>query len=308
MRIMRILHLDTGREMRGGQWQLLLLLRGLEARGVRQTLLARGPLLQHWSGRELTWMNLWRAASSADLIHAHDARAHTLAALLPVGKPLVVSRRVAFPVRGGWLSRWKYSRPARFIAISQCVRDKLLAAGVTAEKIEVVYDGTPIPPSDQRATPLLQEGQRPLVMAPASSDPLKGSALLNTACAPLDARLKFSSDLPADLPQASVFAYLSLAEGLGSAILLAMAYGVPVVASRVGGIPEIVEDGVTGLLVENHVDEVRRAVHRMLGDAALARHCADNAYFRVCEQFSDAIMVRRTEQVYRSVLGLPPLL
>ena len=76
--------------------------------------------------------------------------------------------------------------------------------------------------------------------------------------------------MPADLKQADSFVYLTEAEGLGSAILLAMAYGVPVVASRIGGIPEIVEHGVTGLLADNRVEDVSSEIRRLTSDRGLA--------------------------------------
>jgi glycosyltransferase involved in cell wall biosynthesis len=74
-----------------------------------------------------------------------------------------------------------------------------------------------------------------------SNDPLKGAGLLQTAASAAGAQVVFSEELATDLATADVFVYLSESEGLGSAILLAMAQGVPVVASNVGGIPELVE-------------------------------------------------------------------
>ncbi len=85
---MRILHLDSGREMRGGQWQVLRLLRGLAVEGVEPALLARegAPLFQ--AARQEGWrvapfglLALARMAGRFDLVHAHDARAHTAAAI-----------------------------------------------------------------------------------------------------------------------------------------------------------------------------------------------------------------------------------
>src|SRR5271165_3450859 len=106
---MRILHLDSGREMRGGQWQVLYLLEGLDA---ECTLLAREGAPLFCAARERGWrvepLGAVRVAALSrhhDLIHAHDARSHTLAALVP-GARLIVSRRVAFPIQ----SRWKYAR------------------------------------------------------------------------------------------------------------------------------------------------------------------------------------------------------
>src|SRR5437762_1747013 len=99
---MRILHLDAGREMRGGQWQVLRLMEGLTAAGVESTLLAwrGGPLFtaarkRGWRVEPFSLMEVVGMARRHDLMHAHDARSHTLAALIP-RVPLVVSRRVAF--------------------------------------------------------------------------------------------------------------------------------------------------------------------------------------------------------------------
>ena len=78
---MRILHLDTGRSMRGGQFQALLLIEGLREHGHDQSLLARAPLLDRYPGRSIGVAVLRREAAKADLMHAHDARAHTLAAV-----------------------------------------------------------------------------------------------------------------------------------------------------------------------------------------------------------------------------------
>src|SRR6516225_187367 len=142
---MRILHLDAGREMRGGQWQVLRLIEGLAATGVESTLLARpeAPLYQAarargWRVEPWGFSKVLRLAPSCDLVHAHDARSHTLAIL---GRaPAVVARRVAFPLR----SRWKYRHAARYIAVSEFVKSALLAGGVPEAKIAVVYDGVPL--------------------------------------------------------------------------------------------------------------------------------------------------------------------
>src|SRR5579871_2856648 len=118
---MRILHLDSGREMRGGQWQVLRLHRGLVARGHESRLLARegSPLFAMARAERLpceAMRPLRVRARGFDLLHAHDARSHSLAALLG-SVPIVVSRRVAFPVRRSASSRWKYSRAQLFLAV-----------------------------------------------------------------------------------------------------------------------------------------------------------------------------------------------
>ena len=296
---MRILHLDTGRSMRGGQFQALLLIEGLREHGHDQSLLARAPLLDRYPGRSIGVAALRREAAKVELIHAHDARAHTLAAFWCPRKPLVVSRRVAFEVGRGLLSRWKYSRPRRFLAVSGYVAGKLREAGVAPSKIEVVRDAVK-PPAEGNAG----QHRSGRVVAPYSDDPLKESRLLKSAAKQAGLSLHFSTDLLADVPTARMFAYLSASEGLGSAILLAMAHHVPVVASRVGGIPEIVEHERTGLLVTNDVSEIAAAMTRFEQDPELARKCAERAYQQVLERFTSDILVRHTERVYREVLGL----
>ncbi|MBI3667550.1 MAG: glycosyltransferase family 4 protein [Acidobacteria bacterium] len=285
---------------------MLLLARGLERRGHAQVLLARrdGALLA--AGRErgietmpLSLAAIQRETQGADLVHAHDARAHTLAALTVRNQPIVVSRRVAFPLRAGFPSRWKAGRAGRWLAVSHFVEARLLEARIEAEKIDVVYDGVE-PPAGAAWE---QRGR--LVVATATEDPMKGSSLVAPACAAAGLELKLSTALEEDLAQAGVFLYLSYSEGLGSAILLAMARGVPVVASNIGGIPEIVQDGQTGLLVENKPDAVAAALERVMADPAAARRRAEAAYAQVCVRFTDAIMVAHTEQAYRRALGLP---
>jgi glycosyltransferase involved in cell wall biosynthesis len=74
----------------------------------------------------------------------------------------------------------------------------------------------------------------------------------------------------------------SLSEGLGTSILDAQAAGVPVVATRTGGIPEIVEDGVSGVLVSPRSPQLLgAAIVRMLIDGALRDSCRNAARERI---------------------------
>ncbi len=291
---MHILHVDTGRTMRGGQWQLLLLARGLRARGIGQSLLARGELLERlraegFTAEEASWWRVKRA--QATIVHAHDARAHTWAVV--AGRhPLVVSRRVAFAVKTGLLSQWKYARADRFLAVSRFVASRLTDAGVPAGRVSVVYDG------GEPAAAGTVFGQGTLILAPHFDDPRKGSVIVRETG--LD--VKYSSNLTADLKEAKVFVYLTYEEGLGSAVLLAQAAGVPVVASRVGGLPEIVLHEETGLLTDNDPVAVKAAVERLLEDPALAARLASQARHRFTELFTVDHMVDATAAAYRELL------
>jgi len=281
---MRILHLDSGREMRGGQWQVLRLHRGLIARSHDSRLLARkgSPL-----GREVP-DSPWR---NVDIVHAHDARSHTRAALF-ARAPVVVSRRVGFPVRSSALSRWKYKRPKLFLAVSEYVAQQLRNAGVEDERIAVVYDGVPVPAE-------LSTGSA--ILIPATRDPGKGMALAEQAARIAGVEVVLSDNLERDLPRAGALLYLTRSEGLGSGILLAMAYGVAVVASNVGGIPEIIRDGENGLLVENDANAVAMALRRLSPELRVSLGRAARA--TVMERFTEAQMVDSTIAAYERVLA-----
>lgn len=291
---MRVLHIDSGKEMRGGQWQVLHLLSTL-GNGHQLLCAADGPLMsaaleRGIDARPLTVTQLLQLSRTADLIHAHDARSHTWAASLCYGR-IIVSRRVAFPVGQSWLSRWKYRRPSHFIAVSHYVKSTLHDAGVAPENVSVVYDGVPLPP---------RRGDGELILAPASADPMKGTDLLDEAARLAGIRIKYSHDLPADLHNARLFVYITRAEGLGSAALLAMAAGVPVVASRVGGLPEIVREGETGLLTSNDPAEIAAVIHQALSNRGDLCCKARDWVERNC---TIERMAANTSSVYEKVLA-----
>ena len=293
---MRILHLDAGREMRGGQWQVLRLAEGLHREGVEYTLLARrgSPLFEMAHGARLrveplAWRRALALGSAHDLVHAHDARSHMIGMLLP-GNPLVVSRRVAFPVR----SRWKYVRARHFIAVSGFVKSVLLAGGVPEEKITVVYDGVP----------LLEPARGTAVLAPANAgDPQKGASLACEAARLAGIPIELSSNLEHDLRRAGLFLYITHSEGLGSAALLAMSAAIPVIASNVGGLPEAIQHRRNGILVENSIEAIAAALRELKENPELSARLGQAARETIAAKFTTAVMVRRTMEVYRQVLA-----
>lgn len=298
---MRVLQIDSGHEMRGGQWQVLYLLGGLRDAGCETVLLApaRSPLHQkaREAGIEVAAMSparLARWAHRFDLIHAHDARSHSLAALAARGRPVVVSRRVAFGVRGGLVSNWKYRRPALFLAVSEFVAGRLRERGIEPGRIRVVYDAVPTVPAGA--------GERVGVLAVETSDRQKGSRLAELAARQAGVELKFSSNLAEDLQEAGIFVYLTHEEGLGSAILLAMMAGTPVIASRVGGIPELVRHESTGLLTGNEVASVAAAIGRLMREPALGSALALRAREMVERRFTISRMTAATLEAYREVV------
>jgi glycosyltransferase involved in cell wall biosynthesis len=113
----------------------------------------------------------------------------------------------------------------------------------------------------------------------------------------------FRGDVPALLSEASVSVLPSLSEGLSNVVLETMAAGVPVVATSVGGTPEMVEEGVTGMLVAPR-DSVAlaEAIGAMLADPARAAAIGRAGREQVARRYSLEAMVRGTEALYERLL------
>ncbi len=100
-----------------------------------------------------------------------------------------------------------------------------------------------------------------------------------------------------------LFVLPSRLEGLGIVILEAMAAGKPIVSTNVGGIPELIESGQNGILVEadNEV-ELAGAIVKMLSDNSLARAMGENSMKKVRERFSWEVAAQKTERVYNELI------
>ena len=234
-------------------------------------------------------LRLRRLVAGHDVVHFHTARAHALAPLCRGrGARLVVTRRMDYVPRGGPYVRWLYNRSVDVvIAISEGVRAALLQAGVDPSRIRVVPSG--IDPGRVEAAPAMRQTTRRawsigddalVVLVLGALERRKGHAVLLeaalrlgpttppvcwvfcgdgserdalvAAARPLGDRVRFAGfqrDVAACLAAADVVAVPSLHEGLGVSALEAMAAGRPVLASRVGGLAEVVIPGETGLLV-----------------------------------------------------------
>jgi glycosyltransferase involved in cell wall biosynthesis len=258
---------------------------------------------------------------------------------------LVASRRVDFRIRQNAFSRWKYRQVDVFICASECIRQMLLADGVEPERAVTVHEGVDIdhidaaPPADVRAAFWLPHGA-PLVGNVAALVPHKGQRYLVEAAALVvrrmpDARFLIVGDgeLRATLEQAvrreqlekhviftgfrpdvlslikgfDLFVMSSVTEGLGTSLLDAMAASRAVVATRTGGIPEVVVDGETGLLVPpRDAHALAEAIIRLLGDESLRAAFGRAGRQRVERRFSADRMVAATLAVYESLAGRSP--
>jgi L-malate glycosyltransferase len=360
--VARVLLVDLERAWRGGQEQALLLMTGLKRRGhgaelvaVRDSAIAlraqAAGIRVHATpdaGRRIGAARRVRGLlreKRFDIVYANEAHALTAAWLARSHRhvPLVAARRVVFPLSGGAISRARYRAAARILAISEAVRHELLAAGVDANRIELVPDGVEIPaPIKPEAREKARKkwafrADETVVECVGALTAEKGHALLIEAfaklrreCAncrlllagegPLRAQLErqareaglasaiifagFVSDVDSVYAAGDLFVFPSLAEGSGSSLLRAMAYGLPVLALARGGVAEIIEDGRSGVLVqEASAEDLARAAARLLKNAELRERLSRAGPETVTSRYSVDRMVDGTARILEKLIA-----
>jgi glycosyltransferase involved in cell wall biosynthesis len=113
----------------------------------------------------------------------------------------------------------------------------------------------------------------------------------------------FLDDLRSAYAACDVFLFPSLREGLGSALLTAMGYGLPVAALEGGSIADILDDGRNGLISTATPEALAGAAVRLLTDIALARRLGEGARETVRERFSAGGMVEATARIYERLIA-----
>ena len=361
----RILHVDSGGEWRGGQRQLLLLARSLRDRGYEPLVVSApgSPLVQRLRRAGLATSAIpirgdWDVVAArriralartwnAEVVHAHDARAHAVALMALLDRPhvpLIVTRRISQPPRG--IRRQYATRVARFIAASAAVRGALVQSGVHPERIDVIHPGVPRPvvrdarnwrsecrwPRDsvvcgvvgattgvglhtvtavaeRLSTRARQRARFLLFGGPASgSERLAGIETF---------RAGFVDEIHPALAGVDLLLHLPTADSLGTAVIDAMALGVPPLAFAVSGLPELIDAGRTGVLVPpGDIDALAAAMGRLVLSTSERRALAaagppHAARFSV-EAMTDAVerayqQAGRAAHESQPVAGHPPL-
>lgn len=306
---------------------------------VRVALPLRGEL-DLWSAARLACIV---RSTAVDILHAHTSHAHTLACLaraIARRGTVLVSRRVDFRPRSTWLNRLKYRLPDQYVAISDRIAEVMREFGIPGHKLATVHSGIdparfdvdPLPRAAlgvPDGAPLLgnvaalvdHKDQTTLVAAmPRVLEAVPEAHLVIVGEGPLRPQLEqqltgaglgnrvhllgYRNDVPRVLRTLDVFVLSSKEEGLGTSVLDAMAAGIPVVATDGGGIPEMVKNEQTGLLVPRRNPEaLAAALVRMLEDGELAQSLVRQAHAMLIERFTHDRMVEGNVQVYEGLLA-----
>ncbi|MFC1499621.1 glycosyltransferase family 4 protein [Candidatus Zixiibacteriota bacterium] len=293
----------------------------------------------YWHPGHVTRISRYIRKLHVDLVHAHGSFANIFmgfASRLPGFPPLVIQHHTLWT--GGVVRRQVFAekhagrRAARVLCVSQATADSLTTTGIMqGEKTQVICNGI-----DIDRFPVLPASDRRRLISVGSLAPHKGHMVLLLAMEILlqrypDALLTLVGDGPERariegrieasglqnhirlegivdnvgilLGRAGLFVFPSIArEGLGIALLEAMSTGLPVIASDCGGIREVVEHEVTGLLVPpGNPEALADAIGRLIKDGEEAHRLAAAGRRRIEERFTVEQTCRELVVVYHEV-------
>ncbi len=274
-----------------------------------------------------------------DLVHTHNYRATFLGHWSGVPVPVVATCH-GMAVDAPWrLKAWQWAerramrRQVATVACSEFVRDALIRHGLVPERVRVVHNGfappdTPYRPLSRSLLDIpedrlvvlyvgrLVEGKGIALLIDALADgkdatglilgdgPLRGT--LEAGARSVNADVRFAGAIADPTPYyaiADVVALPSRMEALPMTLIEAAAFGKPCVACRVGGVPEVVEDGRTGMLVDmDDVAAIRTAL-AAYRDPGLREAHGQAARARWRERFSLEVMARRLAEVYDTAMA-----
>lgn len=363
MQKVKILHIVTALSWRGGEQQVAYLLDELRVQADQFVLCSQDSKMEahcikkgieHFSQKKRSGFDLAYAKKikklcnrfSIDLIHVHDAHAHTFAILAAdfYGNKtgIILSRRVDFPIKDKWSSRHKYNHKSikKILCVSKAIQE-ITARGIKDKsKLETVYSGIDLDKFSQangvfRKELDIREDQFLIGNTSALADhkdyftfldvaekvalknetarfvvlgdgPMKKEIQDYAESKQLQGKLTFTgfrTDVPQILSDLDCFLITSKTEGLGTSILDAFACEVPVVATKAGGIPELVVNGETGLLLPvKGVDSIVEAVLELMSDKELQIKLADGAKQKV-QHFAKSETAKQTMQFYLEAIS-----
>lgn len=254
---------------------------------------------------------------------------------------LVLSRKVDFPISKNFLSRVKYNCPAikKIICVSNAINSIMQKDIVDKTKCITIYDGIDTAKFKTKSKKLrsefsISEDVKIIASTAALADhkdyptfieaikrigisisahyfiigdgPLRNNIEDLVIANNLEHKVTFTgfrTDINELLPELDVFVLSSKTEGLGSSILDAYACRVPVICTNAGGIPEIVENEITGLMSEvGDANALAKNIIRIVSNEELKNTIIDNAFVKV-KDFDKKIMAEQTLLVYKNIIS-----
>lgn len=359
----RILHLSSEKSWRGGEQQIAYLIQELDQQGIENVVVCRS----HSAFEAYCRRNSWKFYSlpfngsidlttilgiknickkeEIDLIHIHSAKSHSLAVMSHLfGNkiPLILSRRVDFPVRNNFLTQWKYNYPAirQIICVSKAIEQIVKSSIRQPERCTTIHSGIDITRFKKPTGYLRKTYQVPdevilignTSALAAHKDYFTFINTVDTFCqynipsrffiigdGPEKQIIQnyitekglqqhiimtgFLDSIPEVLPELDIFLITSEAEGLGTSVLDAFACKVPVVATNAGGIPEMVIHEKTGLLAEvKDAPQLARYLSKLIKDPPLKQTLIENAYQHLLNNFTKEKMAIKTLKIYQEMI------
>ncbi|MGO3354922.1 MAG: glycosyltransferase family 4 protein [Halomonas sp.] len=273
---------------------------------------------------------------ATELVHAHDAKGVHWAYLhyRLTGTPYLITRRVDSAIRRKWFTRQCYSHASARVAISRVIQ-RMLEAHQWVDTSLIASAYARLTPTAEAITKFRNSFPNKFLVGHAGAvvDRHKGQRVLLQAAQKLEHHapdiqfiflgdgedadalkaesaqlgnvswMGFKNNIADYLAGLDVFAFPSRNEGLGSVLLDAMQLGVPVIATNVGGIPDIVHDKQTGLLIPpNDADALASGIMRLREKASLRQQLAHGATERL-NHYSPQAMAESYWHLYQTILG-----
>lgn len=275
-----------------------------------------------------------RAARSANILHIHDDSSIGAGALLSHrGIPYVVTHRTVTPPKVNFMTRWTYGRASRIVGVSERV-SAVVAEHTNGNNVGTIFDCADLNGDVQDAQEIRDRQNNFVVGCVGTIDfQKKGQDLLLEAartllgtCPQVDivfvgsgpdadklhgladglpnvSIVDWQDDIYSQYRQMDALVQPSRVEALGSTILEAMSMSLPVIATDVGGIPEIVRNEVNGVLIKkNSTGELVTAITRFANDDSLVRRLASSAR-RSASHLSARRMAEEYYSTYLNVLA-----
>ena len=360
---MKVLHIDTGSEWRGGQRQALLLHEGLLENGVESYLAGNesGKLIKKCKKNCLTYaykgeinpisvINLKKIINNIkpDIVHSHDAHSLTPSLILKhlgLNYRLIHTRRVDFHIKNSLMSRWKYNNKNidSLIAISEAVKNILIEDGIK-RPVEKIYSGL-----DKNSVVKLSDNKKNDLRKKLDINPgdfvigsvgnfvphkdfetlIKAFKLVYDEKKNVKLLLVGNGELLNDMKKLSeelnisgsviftgyadnvgelmnimdLYAATSQEEGLNTSVIEAMMHGLPVVATKAGGLPELVVDNYNGYLCDvKDYTGISKKILFLISEKKKSEKFSENALSH-SKGFGMESMLKNYLNLYRKLKG-----